>query len=62
MEQITKDVLHMHMLSALLKSICPCRNANLQEFSNALADLCLTTESDTLVGNIFMSQEEFTSW
>ena len=26
------------------------------------SDLCLTAESDTLVGNVFVSQEEFTSW
>jgi len=62
MEQITEDALHMHMLSALLESICHRRDANFQEFSNALADLCLTAESDTLVGNVFVSQEEFASW
>jgi len=62
MEQITEDALHMHRLLALLKSICHRRNANLREFSNALTDLCLTAKSNTLVGNVFMSQEEFTSW
>jgi len=62
MEQITKDVLHMHRLSALLESICHRCDANLQEFSNALTDLCLTAKSNTLVGNVFVSQEEFTSW
>jgi len=44
MEQITEDALHMCMLSALLKSICHRRNANLREFSNALTNLCLTAE------------------
>jgi len=62
MEQINEDVLHMHTLLALLKSICHHRDANLQEFSNALTDLCLTAKSDTLVGNVFVSQEEFASW
>ena len=62
MEQITEDVLHMCMLSALLESIRHHHDANLWEFSNALTDLCLTAKSDTLVGNVFMSQEEFASW
>jgi len=62
MEQITKDALHMCMLSALLESIRHHHDTNLREFSNALTDLCLTTESDTLVGNVFVSQEEFASW
>ena len=52
----------MRTLSALLESIHHRHNANVQEFSNTLTDLCLTAESDTLVGNIFVSQEEFASW
>jgi len=62
MELITEDVLHMHTLSATLKSICHCHDANLWEFSNALTDLCLTAESDMLMGNVFVSQEEFAAW
>ena len=59
---ISEDALHMRTLAALLESIRRRRDANLQEFSNGLADLCLTAESDTLVGNVFESQEEFASW
>ena len=59
---ITEDALYMCTLSALLESMRCCRDTNLQEFLNALADLCLTAESDTLVGNVFATQEEFTAW
>ena len=52
----------MRTLSALLESTRRRRDTNLQEFSNALADLCLTAESNTLVGNVFSTQEEFTAW
>ena len=62
MELISEDALHMHTLSAVLESIRHRRDTNLQEFSNALADLCLTAESKTLMGNVFNTQEEFTSW
>ena len=62
MDSITKDALFMRTLSTLLESTCHRRDTNLQEFSNALADLCLTAESDTLVGNVFSTQEEFATW
>ena len=62
MDSITEDALYMRMLSALLKSTRRHRDTNLQEFSNALANLCLTAESDTLVGNVFATQEEFAAW
>ena len=62
MELISEDSLHMRTLSAVLESIHHCRDANLWEFSNALADLCFTAESKTLVGNVFDTQEEFASW
>ena len=52
----------MHMLPALLESMCHHCDTNLQEFLYALTDLCLTTESNTSVGNIFATQEEFTAW
>ena len=62
MELISEDALHMRTLSAVLESIRHRRDANLWELSNALADLCLTAESKTLVGNVFDTQEEFASW
>jgi len=62
MELISEDALHMHMLSATLLSICHRRDANLQEFCKSLIDLYATAEGDTLVGNVFASQEEFTAW
>jgi len=62
MELISEDVLHMHTLSATLLSICHCRNANLQEFCKSLIDLYATAEGNTLVGNVFASQEEFAAW
>jgi len=54
---ISEDMLHMRTLSATLSSICHHCNANLQEFCKSLIDLYVTAEGDTLVGNIFMSQE-----
>jgi len=62
MELISEDALHMRMLSATLLSIRRHRNANLQEFCKSLIDLYATTEGDTLVGNVFASQEEFAAW
>jgi len=62
MELISEDTLHMHMLSATLLSICRRCNANLQEFCKSLIDLYVTAKGDTLVGNVFMSQEEFAAW
>jgi len=62
MELISEDALHMCTLSAMLSSICRRRDANLQEFCKSLIDLYVTTEGDTLVGNVFVSQEEFASW
>jgi len=62
MELISEDALHMRTLSATLLSIRRRRNANLQEFCKSLIDLYATAEGDTLVGNVFASQEEFTAW
>jgi len=62
MELISEDTLHMHTLSATLTSICHCHDANLQEFCKSLIDLYVTAKGDTLVGNVFASQEEFTAW
>ena len=62
MELISEDVLHMHTLSATLTSICRHPDANLQEFCKSLIDLYATAKGDTLVGNVFASQEEFTAW
>jgi len=58
MELISEDTLHMCMLS----SICHHCDANLQEFCKSLIDLYATAEGDTIVGNIFASQEEFAAW
>jgi len=62
MELISEDALHMRTLSATLLSIRCHRNANLQEFCKSLIDLYATAEGDTLVGNVFASQEEFAAW
>jgi len=62
MELISEDALHMRMLSATLLSIRHRRDANLQEFCKSLIDLYATAEGDTLVGNVFASQEEFAAW
>jgi len=62
MELISEDALHMRTLSATLSSIHRCCNANLQEFCKSLIDLYATAKGDTLVGNVFASQEEFTAW
>jgi len=62
MELISEDALHMRTLSATLLSIRHRHDANLQEFYKSLIDLYATAKGDTLVGNIFASQEEFTAW
>ena len=62
MELISEDALHMRTLSATLLSIRRRRNANLQEFCKSLIDLYATAKGDTLVGNVFASQEEFAAW
>jgi len=62
MELISEDALHMRTLSATLLSIHCHRDANLQEFCKSLIDLYATAKGDTLVGNIFASQEEFAAW
>jgi len=62
MELISEDVLHMCTLSATLLSIRRHRDANLQEFCKSLIDLYATAEGNTLVGNVFASQEEFAAW
>jgi len=62
MELISEDVLHMRTLSATLLSIRRRCNANLQEFCKSLIDLYATAKGDTLVGNVFASQEEFAAW
>jgi len=62
MELISEDTLHMRTLSATLSSIHRRRDANLQEFCKSLIDLYVTTKGDTLVGNVFVLQEEFAAW
>jgi len=62
MKLISEDVLHMHMLSAMLSSIHHRHDANLQEFCKSLINLYATAKGNTLVGNIFVSQEEFAAW
>jgi hypothetical protein len=62
MELITEDALHMRTLSALLESTRRRRDTNIRALSNALIDLHATGEAGTLIGDIFSSQEEFTSW
>jgi len=62
MELISEDALHMRTLSATLLSIRRHRDANLQEFCKSLIDLYATAKGDTLVGNVFASQEEFAAW
>jgi len=62
MELISEDALHMRMLSATLLSICHRHDANLQEFCKSLIDLYATAKGNTLVGNVFASQEEFAAW
>jgi len=62
MELISEDTLHMRTLSATLLSIHRRRDANLQEFCKSLIDLYATAEGNTLVGNVFTSQEEFAAW
>jgi len=52
----------MRTLSALFEATRRRCDSNIRTFSNGLADLCLTAESDTLVGNVFATQEEFASW
>ncbi|EDR04506.1 uncharacterized protein LACBIDRAFT_330697 [Laccaria bicolor S238N-H82] len=62
MESIEEDTLHMRTLSAVLEAIRHRRDANLREFANAIADLCLTAEPGTLLGTVFETREEFGSW
>jgi len=62
MELISEDALHICMLSATLTPIRHHCNANLQEFCKSLIDLDATAKGDTLVGNVFASQEEFGAW
>ena len=62
MELIAEDALHMRTLSATLESIRHRRDANLRELSNALVDLFFTGESDTLIGSVFDTKEEFAAW
>ncbi|KIJ91742.1 hypothetical protein K443DRAFT_31068, partial [Laccaria amethystina LaAM-08-1] len=62
MELISEDALHMRTLSATLESIRHRRDNNLRELSQALLDLFFTREIDTLVGNVFTSNEEFAAW
>jgi len=58
MELISEDALHMCTLSSIRHR----HDANLQEFCKSLIDLYATAKGDTLVGNVFASQEEFTAW
>ncbi|EDR13529.1 uncharacterized protein LACBIDRAFT_322521 [Laccaria bicolor S238N-H82] len=62
LRSIEEDALHMRTLSAVLEAICHHRDANLREFANAIADLCLTAEPGTLLGTVFETREEFGSW
>ena len=62
MELISEDALHMRTLSATLLSIRRRHDANLQEFCKSLIDLYATAKGDTLVDNVFASQEEFAAW
>ncbi|EDR00135.1 uncharacterized protein LACBIDRAFT_314755 [Laccaria bicolor S238N-H82] len=62
MESIEEDTLHMRTLSAVLEAIRHRRDANLREFANAIADLCLTAEPGTLLGTVFETRKEFGSW
>ncbi|EDR06520.1 uncharacterized protein LACBIDRAFT_328729 [Laccaria bicolor S238N-H82] len=62
MESIKEDALHMRTLSVVLEAIRNRRDANLREFANAIADLCLTAEPGTLLGTVFETREEFGLW